>query len=96
MYLECLSRLYRIKIFRHSSVLNCSLLIHYFVHYFLEQKKTPKVLLPLGFLNFVGTKRVLHSHTYYANTRLFKKFIEKFIEKTVQLESNWKDDFIEE
>ena len=28
----------------------------------LEQKKTPKVLLPLGFLNFVGTKRVLHSH----------------------------------
>ena len=29
----------------------------------LEQKKTPKVLLPLGFLNFVGTKRVLHSHS---------------------------------
>ncbi len=37
----------------------------------------------------------LHSHTYYANTRLFKKFIAKFIEKTVQLESNSKDDFIE-
>jgi len=39
---------------------------------------------------------VLHSHAYYANTHLFKKFIEKFIEKTVQLESNSKDDFIEE
>jgi uncharacterized protein YaaR (DUF327 family) len=38
----------------------------------------------------------LHSHTYYANTHLFKKFIEKFIEKTVELESNSKDDFIEE
>jgi len=25
---------------------------------------------------------VLHSHTYYANTRLFKKFIAKFIEET--------------
>ena len=29
----------------------------------IRTKKTPKVLLPLGFLNFVGTKRVLHSHT---------------------------------
>jgi hypothetical protein len=38
----------------------------------------------------------LHSPTYYANTHLFKKFIEKFIEKTVELESNSKDDFIEE
>ena len=38
----------------------------------------------------------LHSHTYYANIDLFKKFIEKFIEKTVELESNSKDDFIEE
>jgi uncharacterized protein YaaR (DUF327 family) len=38
----------------------------------------------------------LHSHNYYANTHLFKKFIAKFIEKTVQLESNSKDDFIEE
>ena len=33
------------------------------VHQKLEQKKTPKVLLPLGFLNFVGTKRVLHAHS---------------------------------
>ena len=29
----------------------------------------------------------LHSHNYYANTHLFKKFIAKFIEKTVELES---------
>ena len=39
---------------------------------------------------------VLHSHTYYAKTHLFKKFIAKFIEKTIELESNSKDDFIEE
>ena len=39
---------------------------------------------------------VLHIHTYYANTRLFKKFIAKFIEKTVELESKQKGDFIEE
>jgi len=38
----------------------------------------------------------LHSHTYYANTHLFKKFIEKFIARMVVLESNSKDDFIEE
>ena len=37
--------------------------VHLIVHLNLEQKKTPKVLLPLGFLNFVGTKRVLHSHS---------------------------------
>ena len=42
---------------------NCSSNIHLIVHLNLEQKKTPKVLLPLGFLNFVGTKRVLHSHS---------------------------------
>ena len=36
----------------------------------------------------------LHSHTYYANTDLFKKFIEKFIEETPQLESNSKDEFV--
>ena len=29
----------------------------------------------------------LHSHNYYANTHLFKKFIEKFIEETPQIES---------
>jgi len=33
---------------------------------------------------------VLHSHNYYANTHLFKNFIEKFIEKTLELESNSK------
>tara|TARA_B100001175_G_scaffold250076_1_gene217221 strand:+ start:286 stop:435 length:150 start_codon:yes stop_codon:yes gene_type:complete len=33
-----------------------------------------------------------HSHTYYDNTHLFKKFIEE----TPQLESNSKDDFIDE
>ena len=38
----------------------------------------------------------LHSHTYYTNTHLFKNFIEKFIEKTAELQSNSKDDFIEE
>jgi len=32
----------------------------------------------------------LHSPTYYANTHLFKKFIAKFIEKTLELESNSK------
>ena len=37
----------------------------------------------------------LHSHNYYANTDLFKKLIEKFIEKTVQLESNSEDEDIE-
>ena len=40
------------------------------------------------FLKIVG----LHSHTYYANTHLFKKFIAKFIEGMVVLESNSKDD----
>ena len=44
------------------------------------------------FINLSG----LHSHTYYTNIHLFKKFIEKFIEETPQLESNSKDDFIED
>ena len=38
----------------------------------------------------------LHSHTYYANTHLFKKFIEKFIADSPQTESKQKGDFIEE
>ena len=38
----------------------------------------------------------LHSHTYYANTCLFKKFIEKFIAESPQIESKQKGDFIEE
>jgi hypothetical protein len=38
-------------------------------------------------LNFCLERVGLHSHTYYANTHLFKKFIEKFIEETPQLES---------
>ena len=46
------------------------------------------------YLEYSLNGNVLHSHTYYANTHLFKKFIEKFIEKTVQLESNSKDDFV--
>jgi hypothetical protein len=41
-------------------------------------------------------RNVLHSHTYYANTDLFKKFIAKFIARMVVLESKQKDDFIEE
>jgi hypothetical protein len=56
------------------------------------KKKGRKVAAFFEFINLIG----LHSHTYYANTHLFKKFIEKFIEKTVELESNSKDDFIEE
>jgi len=48
------------------------------------------------FLECSGWGIVLHSHTYYANTHLFKKFIEKFIARMVVLESNSKDDFIEE
>ena len=38
----------------------------------------------------------LHSPTYYANTHLFKKFIEKFIAESPQIESKQNDDFIEE
>jgi hypothetical protein len=34
-------------------------IIHQKVHHKSEQKKTQKVLLPLGFLNFVGTKRAV-------------------------------------
>jgi len=48
------------------------------------------------FLECSGRGSVLHSHTYYANTHLFKKFIERFIERMVVLESNSKGDFIEE
>ena len=44
------------------------------------------------FINLSG----LHSHSFDVNTHLFKNFIEDFIEKTVQLESNSKDDFVEE
>jgi len=38
----------------------------------------------------------LHSHTYYANTHLFKNFIANFIAESDQTESKQKDDFIEE
>ena len=38
----------------------------------------------------------LHSHTYYANTCLFKKFIANFIAESPQIESKQKGDFIEE
>ena len=38
----------------------------------------------------------LHSHNYYANTHLFKKFIAKFIAESPQIESKQKGDFIEE
>ena len=52
------------------------------------------------FLECSGRGIVLHSHSFDVNTHLFKNFIEDFIEdfieKTVQLESNSKDDFIEE
>ena len=37
----------------------------------------------------------LHSHTFDANIRLFKDFIEKFIEIELKFKSNSKDDFIE-
>ena len=48
------------------------------------------------FIECSGWGNELHSHTYYANTHLFKKFIAKFIEETLQIESKLKDDFIEE
>jgi len=38
----------------------------------------------------------LHSHTYYANTHLFKNFIANFIADSPQTESKQKDDLIEE
>jgi len=38
----------------------------------------------------------LHSHTYYANTHLFKKFTAKFTAESSETESKQKDDFIEE
>jgi hypothetical protein len=38
----------------------------------------------------------LHSHTYYANTHLFKKFIEKFTAESSETESKQKDDFVVE
>ena len=38
----------------------------------------------------------LHSHTYYANTHLFKNFIANFIAESDQTESKQKDDFVEE
>jgi len=34
----------------------------------------------------------LHSHTYYANTHLFKNFIANFIAESDQTESKQKDD----
>ena len=49
----------------------------------------------MAFEFYFKKREELHSHNYYANTRLFKKFIAKFIEKTVQLESKLKDEFIE-
>ena len=60
------------------------------------KKMKKKAITRTAFLNFDLGWNGLHIHTYYANTDLFKNFIEKFIEKTVELESNSKDDFIEE
>ena len=37
----------------------------------------------------------LHSHTYYANTHLFKNFIANFIADSPQTERKQKDDFVE-
>jgi hypothetical protein len=44
------------------------------------------------FINLSG----LHSHTYYANTHLFKNFIANFIAESPQIESKQKEDFVEE
>jgi len=44
------------------------------------------------FIECSGWGIVLHSHTYYANTCLFKKFIAE----SSETESKQKDDFIEE
>ena len=50
----------------------------------------------MAFEFYFKKREELHSHNYYANTHLFKRFIEKFIEKTALIESKQKDDFIEE
>ena len=65
-----------------------------FIEDFYDRHKKRAVKTALFEFCF-GLER-LHSHTYYANTHLFKKFIEKFIEETPQIESKQKDDFIEE
>ena len=41
----------------------------------------------MAFEFYFKKREELHSHTYYANTHLFKKFIEKFIARMVVLES---------
>jgi hypothetical protein len=61
----------------------------------LKTKKKPPILS--GVLEFFGSREMgLHSHTYYANTHLFKNFIANFIAESPQIESKQKDDFIEE
>ena len=47
-----------------------------------------------AFFKFINL-RELHSHTYYANTHLFKNFIANFIAESDQTESKQKGDFIE-
>ena len=45
-------------------------------------------------MNFCLERVGLHSHTYHANTCLFKKFIAKFIAESSETESKQKDDFV--
>jgi len=47
-----------------------------------------------GFLNFVGTKRVLHSHSFSVSTHLFHFFTAKFTAESPQIESKQKGEFI--
>jgi len=48
------------------------------------------------FIECSGWGSVLHSHTYYANTHLFKKFTAKFTAESSETESKQKDDFVVE
>ena len=56
------------------------------------KKKGRKVAAFFEFINLIG----LHSHSFDANTHLFKNFIANFIAESDETESKQKDDFIEE
>ena len=48
------------------------------------------------FIECSGWGIVLHSHTYYANTHLFKNFTANFTAESDETGRKQKDDFIEE
>ena len=63
----------------------------------VKQIRNPQKEISGGFfmINFFLKRVGLHSHTFDANIRLFKDFIENFIEIEVKLKRTSKDDFIE-